>query len=57
MTRPHGAPEGVIGVQPHAMSGKIFNWAYCVHCGLVALKNEETRKKLKRGCWKWKDEK
>ena len=56
MAKPAGAPEGVIGTRPHAMTGKILHWPTCVHCGLVALKNEATRKRLKRGCWVWKDE-
>lgn len=56
MARPRGAPEGVIGVRPHDMKGKILHWQHCVHCGLVALRNEATRKRLKQGCWIWKDE-
>lgn len=34
----------------HAMTKKILNWPYCAHCGLVALKNEASRRKLKEPC-------
>ena len=28
----------------HNFTKKICHWSYCVNCGLVALKNEATRK-------------
>jgi hypothetical protein len=35
---------------PHQMTRKILHWSYCAHCGLVALRNDETRKALKARC-------
>jgi hypothetical protein len=37
---------------PHAMTMKCLNWMYCSRCGLLTLKNEETRKALRAGCEK-----
>ena len=34
----------------HALTEKICHWPYCKHCGLVALKNDPTRKALKGPC-------
>jgi len=34
----------------HSFLGKIFNWSYCVKCGLLTLKNEATRKAMKAPC-------
>ena len=33
--------------------GKIrgFKWEVCLRCDLVALKNEATRKAMKKPCW------
>lgn len=35
---------------PHNMSKRILHWPYCARCGLVALKNEATRKALRKEC-------
>ena len=35
---------------PHALTRKIMHWLYCARCGLVALKNDATRKALKAPC-------
>lgn len=34
----------------HSMTKRIAHWPYCAHCGLVALKNDVSRKKLKQPC-------
>ncbi len=51
-------PAGVIGTRQHAFTVflKRLPWPVCKHCGLVLLKNEETRKRQKQGCYIWKDE-
>lgn len=36
--------------EPHSMKGKICSWAYCLHCGLVALNNDLTRWCISKGC-------
>lgn len=43
---------------PHAMSGLLTRmpWPYCTRCGLVALRNEPTRKALKEPCETWADD-
>ncbi len=35
---------------PHQMSDRILHWLVCSRCGLVALKNETTRKILRKSC-------
>ena len=36
---------------PHKMGRlKRFSWPYCQRCGIVALKNEATRKVLRAEC-------
>lgn len=36
----------------HRFNGrsKSFHWNYCTGCGLVALKNERTKKAMKKPC-------
>lgn len=34
----------------HFKSVKRMNWQICVHCGLVALKNDFTEWAMKQGC-------
>jgi hypothetical protein len=34
----------------HAMTFRILNWQVCSKCGLIALKNERTRKALRKPC-------
>lgn len=36
--------------RPHRFSGKVCHWFYCIHCGLIALKNEPTRASMARPC-------
>lgn len=36
--------------KPHQWKGKLLNWNYCVHCGLLALKNDATRKAIRAAC-------
>ncbi len=34
----------------HAFTPRICAWAYCRHCGLVALRNDATRRATNRRC-------
>lgn len=34
----------------HELKGRIAHWPYCVHCGLVALKNDVTKRELRKSC-------
>lgn len=36
--------------QPHQFTKKVCHWMYCSGCGLVALKNESTRKRIEQSC-------
>lgn len=45
-----GPTKGTIKRGPHVMTKRILHWPYCARCGLMALKNEESRKALKRDC-------
>lgn len=44
------ADKGTKRVREHALTKRILNWSYCAHCGLVALKNDATRKALREKC-------
>ena len=44
------AHTGTRHVRIHALTKRICHWPYCAYCGLVALKNEPTRKELRRPC-------
>ena len=35
---------------PHRFDRKVCHWVYCSGCGLVALKNDRTRKLMNRPC-------
>lgn len=35
---------------PHVFSKKIVSWMYCSGCGLVALNNDVTRKRMQQSC-------
>ena len=32
----------------HVWQGKILTWQYCMKCGLITLKNDNTRKAINR---------
>lgn len=34
----------------HQMTGRILNWAFCVKCGLVALKNAASGAAMRQPC-------
>lgn len=36
--------------RPHAMTKKVCHWSVCAHCGLVALKNDVSRRALRALC-------
>ncbi|MBK9496485.1 MAG: hypothetical protein IPO08_18660 [Xanthomonadales bacterium] len=36
--------------RPHNLDGRFIHWFYCTKCGLVELKNEATRRELKKAC-------
>lgn len=42
----------------HSMTGtlKRMPWPYCTRCGLLALRNEPTRRALKEPCETWEDD-
>jgi hypothetical protein len=42
---------------PHQMNGilKRLPWPYCTRCGLIALRNDVTRRALKEPCETWED--
>lgn len=42
--------EGRKSIGAHAMNKRICHWPYCSRCGLVALKNDITRKALRSPC-------
>jgi hypothetical protein len=42
--------RGVRNVGPHAFTRKILNWSCCTRCGLLALKNDATRREMKKPC-------
>lgn len=42
--------KGRANVGRHAMTKRIFHWPYCARCGLLALKNEPTRRALRAPC-------
>lgn len=46
--------RGTFRTGPHRMDKKILHWSYCRNCGLIALKNDATRKALKVPC-RWED--
>jgi hypothetical protein len=51
-------PEGATKLSPHkSVTYKRFPWPVCAKCGLVYLKNDATRKRLREGCWEYEDEK
>lgn len=35
---------------PHNFNKKVCHWMYCSGCGLVALKNDSTRKRMQQSC-------
>ena len=35
---------------PHQFDKKICHWLYCSGCGLVALKNDSTRRRIEQSC-------
>lgn len=41
----------------HSMTGvlKRMPWPYCKRCGLIALRNDATRKALREPCVTWED--
>ncbi len=51
-------PEGAVCLVPHQPQAvKRLPWPVCRGCGLVYLRNEATRRAIKRGHWKYVDEK
>lgn len=45
-----GPTKGTIKRGPHQMTKRVLHWTYCARCGLVALKNDVTRRALKAQC-------
>ena len=44
--------KAVVRRGSHSFTGRMkrLPWAYCVHCGLIALKNDETRRAMRAQC-------
>lgn len=42
--------KGIKSVGVHSMTRTIFHWPYCSRCGLLALKNDVTRRALRGPC-------
>ena len=42
-------------IVPHEFTGRVLHWPYCTGCGLVALKNEPTNKRMKQSCESMED--
>lgn len=40
--------------EPHSFNRRVLNWKYCAYCGLIALRNEATRKAIRLGC-NWRE--
>lgn len=34
----------------HRMTERVLHWCYCANCGLLNLKNEATRRAMKKSC-------
>jgi hypothetical protein len=43
---------GQLRIRAHAMTKKMkrLPWPYCAHCGLMALKNDASRREMKKPC-------
>lgn len=44
------ADKGQRTTGQHAFTKKVLHWPYCSRCGLLALKNETTRREMSRPC-------
>lgn len=44
------ADRGTRRVRDHAWTSRVLSWPVCAHCGLVALKNDATRKAMASPC-------
>ena len=42
--------KGTRRVRVHSMTRRVLHWPYCAYCGLVALKNNTTRRALGKKC-------
>lgn len=40
---------------PHKFNKRVQHWVYCSGCGLVALKNAATRKRMRQPCESMED--
>lgn len=45
-----GPTRGTLKSGVHTFNRKILNWPYCGRCGLLALKNEATRRAMRQAC-------
>lgn len=50
MTPEQLAAKGVVRRGVHQMTRRVCHWPYCARCGLVALKNDASRKALRSDC-------
>jgi hypothetical protein len=47
--------KGVVKRGPHQFTRKILHWPYCARCGLMALKNDVSRRAAKQPCETWEE--
>ncbi len=46
--------KGSIRRQPHNFSRKVLSWMSCCTCGLLTLRNDPTKKAMKKMC-EWEE--
>lgn len=44
------AQRGTVKSMPHNLNVAVLHWRYCSRCGLIALKNDASRKAMKAAC-------
>jgi len=42
--------KGTKRTRVHAFTRKMLHWPYCQHCGLVMLKNDVSRRAVRKPC-------
>ncbi len=49
------AEEGVLSVGVHAFTWKVMHYHACSRCGLLPLKNDATRREMRKPCIVYED--
>ena len=42
--------KGTKRIRDHAFTARVLSWPYCLHCGLVRLKNAATAQEARKKC-------